>query len=114
RYRAILVGLVLIGSARPAAAQSMDEQTRALARIQQQIDQLQAQSGKPDSGIYGHTDVAVTIGHAVYVLGWAFECASGRTDTIEVELDGVIRDVGLANPRAERPDVYNAMVGSGA
>lgn len=113
-HRAVVLVLLLLLSAGPASAQSMDEQTRALARLQEQVDQLHAQSATPATGIYGHTDVAVVIGHAVVVLGWAFECASGRVDTIEVELDGVIRDVGLANPRAERQDVYNALVGSGA
>lgn len=100
----LLLALILVAMPAVARAQSADDTTNALARLQRQIDQLQAQLRLPDPQLYGSTDAVALVGPFLWVSGWAFECGTDRTEQVEIEIDGVIREGGIIT-RFDRPDV---------
>lgn len=97
----------------PVFAQSPEDQTAALAKLQAHVDTLDARL-TPAPAVYGSTDVAVRIGPWLFVSGWAIACGQADDPTIEVELDGVIRHALILSPRVERADVHEWATSSGA
>ncbi len=110
----ILTSMAVVSAiASTAAAQTQQDQTRALARLQAQIDQLAARVA-PEPGVYGSLDITQRVGPWLFVSGWAFDCQAQSAGTIEIELDGVIREALVLSPRVNRLDVQQWAASSGA
>lgn len=110
--RAIVFAAVILALGGQAYGQTPAQQTEAMAGIQKQFDRQQAPA-VAKAGLFGNTDGATVVGSTLYVFGWAFECGTGSTDGVELEIDGVIRPTNSKpdQERYDRTDIQPLFIG---